>query len=80
MKAEMQVYFKSGQKFSYDIEADTDAELASKAREHEYQIATTGYRHNGPAEHTWYMPHWIDKIKVVGINPSSQYNDRPSGT
>ena len=79
-QAFVNIYFKSGQVFSYTITAETTEELASKAREHEYAIMQTGYRHNGPKEHTWYGPHHIDKIKVTGIEVSSKYIDTPSGT
>ncbi len=79
-KAEIQVYFKSGQKFVYTIQAETTEELASKAREHEYAIMQTGFRHVGPNEHTWYGVHWIDKIKVVGIDVLTTYQDMATGT
>jgi len=81
MKATIYVYFKSGQVFHYDIEASDIEELASKAREHEYKIITTGFRHSGGKnEHTWYLPHWIDKVKVIGIDVKSIYRDQASGT
>ena len=80
MKAEIQVYFKSGQKFVYYIEAMDEPELASKAREHEYAILTTGYRHQAGDEHTWYPQHWIDKVKVKGVVVPTEYRDLALGT
>jgi len=79
LKATMEVYLKSGQKFSYIITAVTEEELASKAREHMYAIFQTGYRHACKKEFTWYGKHWIDKIKVKGIDHFSCYPDVASG-
>jgi len=80
VEAKVEVYLKSGQKFTYIITATTGEELMSKAREHMYAIFQTGYRHACGKEFVWYGKHWIDKIKVIGIDHFSNYPDMASGT
>ncbi|GAG00273.1 unnamed protein product [marine sediment metagenome] len=76
----IRVYLKNGVVFEYEVRGEREGEAAAKAREHVYAIATTGYRHNdGVSELTWYAPHWIDKIKIVGTVPTN-YPDRVMGT
>lgn len=80
MKATIRVYLKSSQVFEYTIDAPTKEELGSKAREHEYAIMTSGFRHSGVGEHTWYGVHWVDKVKVIGTDLDTSYADIASGT
>jgi len=78
----IKVYLRNsgGTVYEYDITAKSEEELGAKAREHIGQIAMQGYRHNsGTGSLTHYMPHWIDKIVVVG-NISTGYPDKASGT
>lgn len=66
-KATVTVYLKGGTRHSYEIEAETEALLGAKAREHSAAIMLTGFRANsGENEMTWYGPHWTDKIVIKG--------------
>lgn len=61
----LQIYLKDGNVFGYEVEN------AWKAREHAQKIWETGLRcQTEEDEHTWYGPHWIDKIKWIGEDNS----------
>jgi len=79
-KATVKVYMKyGGATFSYDIEAPSEEELTSKAREHVAAISQNGYRHCSGGTLEWFPIHWIDKVKVQGFIQTS-YPDRSGGT
>ena len=60
-KVTITVYFKNGNAYPYQVAN------AAKAREHADKIWATGYRvKTEPNVHTWYGPHYIDKITWEG--------------
>jgi len=77
----IRVYLRNGGGcFEYDIQGDDAHALGSKAREHLGQIAAGGYRHNdGKTGLEWFPPHWIDKVKLIGLVPTN-CPDRCVGT
>ena len=78
--ATIYVYLHGGIVHSYPITAKTKDLLGAKAREHCAAIAMNGFRANdGKREMTWFMPHWIDKIKVLGDIPTG-YPSTITGT
>jgi hypothetical protein len=55
------VYLKTGNAYGYDVRD------AAKAREHAAAIWATGFRtKTSEDEHTWFGPHFIDKIVWEG--------------
>jgi len=77
----VRVYLRyGGGTYEYDIVGENQAALGTKAREHLAKIASEGYRHNdGKTCLEWFPPHWIDKVKLVGVIPTN-YPDRSRGT
>ena len=79
--AKVHVYLKGGVIIKYDITAKGNAILATKAREHGQAIMSTGIRYpDADGDFVWYGPHWIDKIKVTGVNVPSKYPTEVIGT
>ena len=66
----MEIYFKNGNIYRYKVAN------AEKAREHADKIWTTGYRVDTSTEdneeHTWYGPHYLDKIKWTGKDTTNK--------
>lgn len=80
MNAKIQTYLLGGTKHEYIITADNTADLGAKAREHCAAIMLNGFRSNsGENEFTWFGPHWVDKIKVIGTVYTT-YPTVPTGT
>jgi hypothetical protein len=79
-KAKIQVYLKGGTKHEYEIKADSEADLGAKAGDHSAAIMYHGFRQiRSNGEFTWWGPHWIDKIKVIGAVYTT-YPTEPTGT
>lgn len=68
------VYLDDGRKFTYRVDS------GEKAREHTYAIATTGYRHCEPGRLEHYPVHRISKVVAFGVELSSNYESKASGT
>jgi len=51
-----------------------------KGRAHAAAIIGGGYRHTEGADHEWYPPHRIVKVKVIGACESTQYRDTTRAT
>ena len=70
----LNVYFKDGRVFSYDVDTSV------KAREHMAKIWAGGYRHCDGTLVEWFGPHYLDKLKYVGDDATTNYPDKVQGT
>lgn len=72
MNSIIKVYLDTGQTFEYECSARV-------AREHASEIVSTGYRSSYNGDLTWFPPHRIRIVKVIGGDETA-YPDKVSGT